>query len=267
MRAAVLAIALIPAIAAAQELEPRAYSNAPVGTSFAIVSYTRLSGPVLFDPSLPIKDVQATINMYTLGYARFVELFGRSANFAIVAPYISGDLSGQVRDAPTDAHRAGPGDLRLRGAINLFGQAERTAFNASFPNRWAYKPEVGLSYPIGRWFTEASAGVWLFTDNDDFASGHRRSQDPLETYQFHVGYNFRPGLWLAADFGHYIGGRTSIDGSANDDAQRNSRVGLVLSAPIAPGWSTKVALSKGTVVRVGGDYRIATLALQYRWLD
>src|SRR5436190_10177800 len=287
MRAALLAIALIPAIAAAQELEPRAYSNAPVGTSFAIVSYTRLSGPVLFDPSLPIKDVQATINMYTLGYARFVELFGRSANFAIVAPYISGDLSGQVRDAPTDAHRAGPGDLRLRGAINLFGhpalkpadfvkrgdalsggaslsvvaptgQYESSRFINVGTNRWAFKPELGLSYPIGRWFTEASAGVWLFTDNDDFAGGHRRSQDPLETYQLHVGYNFRPGLWLAADFGHYVGGRTSIDGAANDDAQRNSRVGLVLSAPIASGWSAKLGFSKGTVVRVGGDYRIAS---------
>src|SRR6185436_7579351 len=31
-------------VASAQELEPRAYSNAPVGTTFAILGYTHLSG-------------------------------------------------------------------------------------------------------------------------------------------------------------------------------------------------------------------------------
>jgi hypothetical protein len=52
-----------------------------------------------------------------------------------------------------------------------------------------------------------------------------------------------------------------------DDEQHNSRIGVALSLPLARGWSTKVAYSKGTVVRVGGDYRIAGIAVQYRWLD
>ena len=296
MRAALLALAFIPAVAVAQELEPRAYSNAPVGTHFAIATYTRLSGAVLLDPSLPVSDLTAKINIYALGYARFFGVLGRTASFAIVAPYLDADLRGQLFDAAAEAHRGGVGDLRLRGALNLIGhpaltpaefvmrpsvlsggaslsvvaptgQYESYRFINVGTNRWAYKPEFGLSYPMGRWFTEASAGVWLFTDNDNFASGHRRSQDPLETYQFHLGYNFRPGLWLAADFGHYVGGRTAIDGVQKDDAQSNSRVGMVLSAPIGPGWSAKLAFSKGTVVRVGGDYRIASIAIQYRWFD
>ena len=41
-----LILLLLPALAAAQELEPRAYSNAPVGTNFAIGGYTHLSGRV-----------------------------------------------------------------------------------------------------------------------------------------------------------------------------------------------------------------------------
>src|SRR6185295_15496449 len=100
-----------------------------------------------------------------------------------------------------------------------------------------------------------------------FFCGHRRSQEALTVYQLHVGYNFRPGLWLAVDYGRYIGGRTSIDDVPKDDEQHNSRVGLALSLPVARGWSAKLAWSKGTVVRVGGDYRIASLAVQYRWLD
>ena len=58
-----------------------------------------------------------------------------------------------------------------------------------------------------------------------------------------------------------------MNGVENDDAQRNSRVGVMLSLPVGSGWSGKLGWSKGTVVRAGGDYRILTLALQYRWFD
>jgi len=296
MRAALLAAALVPAFAAAQELEPRAYSNAPAGTNFAIGGYTRLSGPVLPSPAIAGVDIDARVNVYTLGYARFLELFGRSANFAIVVPYVEADLRGSVQEKSGEIHRGGIGDLYVRGALNLFGHPALTApefakrgetwsggasLNVVAPtgqyvperfvnigtNRWAVKPDVGVLVPFGRWFTEAAAGVWFFTDNDDFLGGHRRSQEPLAVYQLHAGYNFRPGLWLAADFGRYIGGRTAVDGVSKDDEQHNSRIGLALSLPLARGWSSKLTYSKGTVVRVGGDYSTASIALQYRWFD
>src|SRR5437868_15239776 len=100
MRAAFVAAALIPALAAAQELEPRAYSNAPAGTNFAIAGYTRLSGPVLPSPTVVAVDIDARVNAYTLGYARFTELLGLSANFAIVVPYVDADIAGSVKDTP-----------------------------------------------------------------------------------------------------------------------------------------------------------------------
>ena len=296
MRAVLLALGLLPVIALGQELEPRAYSNAPIGTNFVLGGYTHLSGQVLLDPSLPVDNVNATVDVYTLGYARFFGLAGRTASFAAVVPYVEADLRGDVLDAPAEVHRAGWGDLHLRGAINLFGhpaltsaefartpealsagaslslvaptgQYESSRFINIGTNRWAFKPELGVSWPLGRWFAEVAGGVWLFTDNDDFRGGQRRSQEPIYVYQFHAGYNFRPGLWLAADYGHYNGGRTAVNGVENDDAQSNSRVGLVLSVPVASGWSGKVGWSKGTVVRAGGDYRIFTVALQYRWFD
>ena len=296
MRAVLLALGLLPVIALGQELEPRAYSNAPIGTNFVLGGYTHLSGQVLLDPSLPVDNVNATVDVYTLGYARFFGLAGRTASFAAVVPYVEADLRGDVLDAPAEVHRAGWGDLHLRGAINLFGhpaltpaefaktpetvsagaslsviaptgQYESSRFINIGTNRWAFKPELGVSWPLGRWFAEVAGGVWLFTDNDDFRGGQRRSQEPIYVYQLHAGYNFRPGLWLAADYGHYNGGRTAVNGVENDDAQSNSRVGLVLSVPVASGWSGKVGWSKGTVVRAGGDYRIFTVALQYRWFD
>ena len=46
-------------------------------------------------------------------------------------------------------------------------------------HRWSFKPEIGLSRAFGQWVVEGMAGVWLFTDNDDFLGGRTREQDPL----------------------------------------------------------------------------------------
>src|SRR5262249_33641716 len=181
-------------------------------------------------------DIDASVNVFTLGYARFLDFFGRTASVTVVLPYVEADIRGSTEEASREVHRGGFGDLYLRGALNLFGHpalkpaefAKRTdvlsggvslavvaptgqydsgRFINIGTNRWAFKPDAGISYPIGNWFTEVAAGVWIFTDNDDFLLGHRRSQEPLAVYQLHAGYNFRPGLWLAADYGRYIGGR------------------------------------------------------------
>jgi hypothetical protein len=45
--AALIASVLLPAMALAQELEPRIYSNAPIGTNFAVAGYSHLSGHVM----------------------------------------------------------------------------------------------------------------------------------------------------------------------------------------------------------------------------
>src|SRR5262249_59337222 len=63
------------------------------------------------------------------------------------------------------------------------GQYDPAKLISISANRWAVKPELGLSYPAGRWTLEAYAGVWLYTDNDDFYGGQRRVQSPLATVQ------------------------------------------------------------------------------------
>ena len=54
-------VALPPAAraAGAQELEPRAYSPAPIGTSFLLAGFGRSEGGIMFDPSLD-KDSDAS---------------------------------------------------------------------------------------------------------------------------------------------------------------------------------------------------------------
>ena len=280
----------------AQELEPRAYSAAPVGTHFLLATYARLGGDVLTDPSLPITDVTAKIDIFALGYLQVFNLLGRTSSVGVVLPYSRANVTGNVFDAPNSVYRAGIGDAYLRFAVNLLGGAARTpAEFARHPpvpslgtsltvvtpsgqyhadrlinigaNRWAFKPEVGVSAPFGNWFAEGSFGVWFFTANDEFLGSRQRQQSPLAVVQLHGGYQFRPGLWLAADAGFYSGGSTTVDGVRNDDRRTNTRYGLTLSVPFAANWSGKISASKGWITRAGGDYKAISLTVQYRWID
>jgi len=282
--------------AQAQDLEPRAYSAVPVGTHFALFTYARSAGDIAFDPSVPVTDGRAKIDTYALGYSRSFGLAGQTASLAVIAPYIRGDVSGIVQDTPAQAHRAAIGDLRLRFSANLLGnpaltpaefarRAPTTTAGASLlviaptgqydsshlvnvgSNRWTFKPELGVSHPMGDWFIEGIAGVWLYTDNPDFYGGQRRSQDPLWTLQAHGGYNFRPGLWLAVDATHYTGGQTSLNGAQQQDYQRATRYGVTLSVPLDPDWSLKLAWSNALTTRIGGKFNTVAATMQYRWFD
>jgi hypothetical protein len=51
-------------------------------------------------------------------------------------------------------------------------------------NRWAFKPEIGVSYPIKKVDLYLYAGVWLFTANNSYYTGQsHRTQAPLTTVQ------------------------------------------------------------------------------------
>lgn len=134
-------------------------------------------------------------------------------------------------------------------------------------NRWAFKPELGLSQPLGNVFLEAAAGAWLFTANTDFFGGQRREQKPLWTFQLHAGYTFRPALWLARNATYYTGGQRRVNGVAKQDRQANSRYGLTLSVPLWQHISAKLAWSTGFTTRAGGDFDTFAAAVQYVWID
>jgi hypothetical protein len=297
VRREVACVALLwPIVSGAQEMEPRAYSAAPVGTNFVVVNYARSSGDVTFDPSVPITNVQAKINTWAIGYSHSFGIAGHTASVALSVPYSSANVTGDVEGMPEQAHRSGAGDVRFRFALNLLGdppstpqefarRGPATLFGASVSvvaptgqyvpsrlinvgsNRWSVKPEIGLSGPIGNWFMEGAAGVWFFTDNNDFFGGHTRSQDPMPVFQLHGGYNWHPGLWLAADVTYFMGGRTSVNGVQDEDLQRSLRYGITLSVPFAQKWSAKLAWSRGLITRVGGNFQTVTIALQYRWFN
>ena len=84
----------------AQDIEPRAYSNAPVGVNFLIVGYAYTRGGLSFDSSLPISDAHLHTSNAVLAYARALDLWGNSGKVDVVVPYTwlsgSADFAGDT---------------------------------------------------------------------------------------------------------------------------------------------------------------------------
>jgi Putative MetA-pathway of phenol degradation len=292
---AVTALALCPfSISHAQTMEPLSYTNSPIGLNFLITGYTHQSGSVLVDPSLPIKNVKATVDGAFLAYSHIIDCWGQSGSLALVVPYAWLSASGDVVEKNRSVERTGLSDLSLRLSVNLYGAPalslkqfssyhQDTIIGVSlrvtapsgqyFPsklvnigtNRWSFAPEVGLSKGLGRWSFEAATGAIFFTDNDKFFGNNVRHQGPQFSVQGHAIYNFNPKLWAALDGTYYTGGRTSLNGSLDNDLQRNSRWGGTFAYSLARHNSIKLYFSSGLASRTGTDFRIFGIAWQYRW--
>jgi hypothetical protein len=117
-----LLFGLLAGVAAqAQDLEPRAYSNAPVGLNFLIAGYGYADGNVSTDPALPIEDAELEQHTALLAGSRSFALLGRLSKIDLILPYswISGSalVSGQLLERDT----SGLGDPRLRFTWLLWG--------------------------------------------------------------------------------------------------------------------------------------------------
>jgi hypothetical protein len=73
----------------AQDLEPRAYSNSPIGLNFVIAGYGYASGTVLTDPSLPLENVSNESHVGVIGFARTFGAFGQTGQLGLIVPYAS----------------------------------------------------------------------------------------------------------------------------------------------------------------------------------
>lgn len=286
-------LASIPG-AIAQQLEPRAYSNLPVGLNFLLAGYAHSQGDVLLDPSLPVANASAKVDQLILGYLRSLDLWGKSGSVGLVLPYARVSARGDIEGQASSVTRSGMADPAFRLSVNLLGAPALSAENfreyrqdtivgASLvvtapwgkydgtklvnigTNRWSYRPEIGVSQALGPWILEGVFGVTFFTENDDFSGGHTRKQNPLYATQAHVIYAFNPGLWAAFNATYYAGGRTAVDGVLNDDLQQNSRWGATLAKSVDRRNSFKLYFSSGASARTGTDFKTAGFAWQHAW--
>jgi hypothetical protein len=282
------------AVARAQDIEPRAYSNAPVGVNFLVVGIGHTQGGLSLDPSLPVTDAHLRSSAALLAYARVLDLWGVSGKFDVVVPYASLSGSAEYAGQPVQRSIHGLANPALRLSANLVGapaltlqefaayrqdlivgvsiqlgvpasQYDSTRLLNIGTNRWSVKPEVGISKAIGSWTIEGQAAVTFYGDNTEFFGGSTRTQDPLYSLQAHAIHSFRSGIWASFDVTYFAGGRSAVDGVAKADLQQNWRVGATLAIPVDRRNSIKFAASSGVSARTGNNFDLIAVAWQYRW--
>ncbi len=285
---------LAAAEAQPQQLEPRAYANAPVGLNFLIAGYAHSSGGLSTDPALPLTDEKFTLQTLILAYLHAFDAWGKSAKFDVVLP--SGCVSGSAmaNGAPFSRDVCGLLDPAFRFSINFLGAPAMSleefrnyrqdlivgaSLQVTAPlgqydpdklvnlgtNRWMLRPEIGVSKAFQRLTVEFALGASFFTTNDDYFGGQRREQDPVYSTQLHLIYELRGGAWVALNGNYFWGGRTTINGVEGSDELSNSRIGVTLALPVDRNNSIKLYASDGVAARTGGDFTTAGIAWQYRW--
>ena len=280
--------------ARAQSIEPRAYSAAPTGFNFIIAGYAETTGGLSFDTAVPITDPELKVRSAVFAYARTLDLWGRSGKIDVVMPVNSLRGHALYRGEPIERNVDGLGDPMVRLSVIFYGARAMTpaqfraykqdlvvgaSFQVSAPlgqyddsrlinlgaHRWWFKPELGVSKTAGPWTVELKGAVTVFTDNDDFFGGGERTQKALYSAQANAIYNFGPGLWASLDGTYYTGGRSTVNGTLNNDLQRNWRVGATLAVPVTPQQSIKLYASRGVSARTGNNFDLLGIAWQYRW--
>jgi hypothetical protein len=278
----------------AQDLEPRAYSNIPVGLNFVLAGYGYTAGGVLFDPAVPLENANIKIHGSVFAYARSIKIGGMSGKIDMILPYawLSGtaDFQGQ----PVSRVVSGFGDPRIRMTLNFigspalplsgfkdykqdlivgaslqifmpFGQYDPDRLVNIGTNRITFKPELGISKTVSHLYLEASGGAAFYSINHEFYQGKTRSQHPIGSVQGHVIYTFKRGIWASLDGTYYWGGSTTVDGVEGNDLQKNTRLGFTFALPLNIHNSLKLYLSTGVSTRTGSDFNAIGLAWQYRW--
>jgi len=279
--------------AAAQQLEPRAYANTPVGMNFVLTGYGYSDGAVTTDAGSPIQGAHVNIDTAVLGYARSFGIWDHSAKINFIEGEAWVDGSANFIGQPRTRWVTGLTDPTANVSVNLYGAPALTMneftnyqqdliigvkLGVTAPlgqydsdkllnignNRWSFNPELGFSQAVGKFTLEVMPGATVYTDNDDYL-GKVRSQDPLYSVQGHVIYSFPHHIWASLSGTYYTGGDTTVDGVGQHTLENDYRAGGTLALPLGRRESIKIYGSDGVYTRAGSNFLLIGIAFQYRW--
>lgn len=266
----------------AQEIEARAYSNAPIGMNF-------ITGGIA-----QAKSGSYTLTTEALSLTHVLDVAGQSGRLSLILPYseLSGSSSGGIQ--PMNASAEGLSDPVIKASVNLYGAPALTlsefgnyqqdliigaSIAASIPwgkynseqminvgaNRSLIQPGIGLSQAVGPWRLELAGMATIYTNNNSFMGSNTLSQNPMYSTETHVIYYFPNTAWISADATYYMGGQTYINGTPISGSQENWRFGSTLSYPINKQNSIRLSGSTGVYSRTNNNYDLIGISWQFRW--
>lgn len=287
----------------AQDLAPRAYIITPIHSNALTLADSLNSGNLILDGAIPISDAHATVSVSIFNYSHSLSFFGRTASFLAAVPYGIGNFHGTLMGTETNVYRSGLLPSAFRFSVNLKGGPamdlqdfikweQKTLVGLSIKvvtpsgqydpaklinygaNRWAFKPELGVSRRWHHWLVDSYGAVWFYTTNEEFFSRNQynpgvtaQSEAPVGAFEGHLSYDVKPRFWASLDGNFWFGGRTSLNGKESlNTFQTNSRIGGTVSLPVSKHQSVKFSYSNGAYIRYGGNFQTISLAWQYSWL-
>jgi hypothetical protein len=134
----------------AQSIEPRAYSNAPVGVNFLIVGTYYTRGGLSFDTSLPLTDPKLDTTNAVVGYARTLDKAGVTL-FTTNTDFFNGNRRSQDPLYSIGSHAIYNFDSGIWASVDAtYFAGGRSTLNDTLQNDLQQNWRVGgtLSFPV-----------------------------------------------------------------------------------------------------------------------
>lgn len=269
---------------AAQEIEARLYSNAPIDYNFLGLGFSQ---------AITDKSQRST---ESLSYTRTFDVFGQSGKVNVVLPYAELQSHTTVGGQVITRSAQGLADPTIRLSANLYGAPALSAeefkhyqqdliiganvavalpwgeYNSNQSlnvgtNRTFIQPGLGASQAVGPWRFELSGNATFFSNNSDYYGGRVLSEAPVYSATGHVIYYFPSTAWLSTDVTFYSGGQKSINGQQVGNILDSGLFGATLSIPVNAHNAIKFHAAEGSFFNLGQYYTVYGVVWQYRWGD
>ncbi|MGB5376344.1 transporter [Muriicola sp.] len=250
----ILISSLCSTVSNAQDIEPRRWTNLPIGIAAIGIGYGYTFGDVYFDPLLQAEDAVVTAHTIITSYVKPFRIGKKLARIDVALPFSSATWEGLLRGEPASVKRTGLLDPKLRFSYHLIGPpamapkelqeylAEHTTYTTlgvslaiNLPlgqydedklinlglNQFIFRPQLGVSHNWGPWSVEWDASVYFYTKNNNFFNDGTKRLKPLVATQAHLIKRFKSGAWASISTGYGIGGTSRVNRLSNDDKRSN----------------------------------------------
>jgi len=266
----------------AQEIEARAYSNAPIGVNFLTGGITQA------------KSSSYTLTTEAISLTHILDVAGQSGRLSLMLPYSQLSGTGTVNGQVINASAEGLSDPMIKASVNLYGAPALSvsefknyqqdliigaSIAATIPwgkyssdqmvnvggNRTVIQPGIGASKAIGPWRLELAGMASIYTSNANYMGSNTLSQSPVYSTETHVIYYFPNTAWISADATYFFGGQTYINGMPVSGSQENWRFGSTISYPVDKHNAIRITGSTGVYSVTNTSYDMLGISWQYRW--
>jgi len=190
-----------------QDLEPRRWTEIPIGNHVIGGGYAFSFGDVFFDPILQVEDATIEVNTIIASYILPVRIGNKLGRIDATIPFAFEHWQGLLSDVPTSLNRTGFADPRIRFSVNIIGATAeeskklreyiaenpvRTTVGISVAvtlpigqyfddklinlgqNRFVIRPQAGMIHTWNKWSFELTASTFIITDNNNFYGGMKK---------------------------------------------------------------------------------------------